>query len=118
MLRARIGDETESDRAKRSLTAQLQLLDPVWGGVYQYSTDSDWKHPHFEKLATVQGQYLRIYALASAAFGKSDDAQAVREIKRYIDAFLKSPDGAFYVSQDADLKPGEHSSDYFALDDA
>jgi uncharacterized protein YyaL (SSP411 family) len=29
-----------------------------------------------------------------------------------------SPEGAFYVSQDADLVQGEHSGEYFALDDA
>ena len=28
------------------------------------------------------------------------------------------PDGTFYVSQDADVVPGEHSDDYFALGDA
>ena len=112
------GDADEAAMARTTLDGARALFDPVWGGVYQYSTHGDWKHPHFEKLATVQGQYLRIYALASAAFGNPDDAQAVREIRRYLDSFLKSPDGAFYVSQDADLTPGEHSSDYFALDDA
>jgi uncharacterized protein YyaL (SSP411 family) len=116
--RALDGDADEAAMARKTLDAAHALFDPAWGGVYQYSTYGDWQHPHFEKLATVQAQYLRIYALASAAFGKPEDAQAVREIKRYIDAFLRSPDGAFYVSQDADLKPGEHSTDYFALDDA
>jgi uncharacterized protein YyaL (SSP411 family) len=118
IARALDGDADEAAMARKTLDAARSLFDPVWGGVYQYSTYGDWKHPHFEKLATVQGQYLRIYALASAAFGKAEDAQAVRDIKRYIDAFLTSPDGAFYVSQDADLKPGEHSNEYFALDDA
>ena len=33
-------------------------------------------------------------------------------------SFLTSPEGVFYTSQDADLVPGEHSADYFALDDA
>ena len=33
-------------------------------------------------------------------------------------AFLRSPEGAFYVSQDADLVAGEHSAEYFALSDA
>jgi len=111
------GDGEEASRARQTLDAARALFDPAWGGVYQYSTHSDWKHQHFEKLATVQGQYLRIYALASAAFGRTQDKQAVAEIRRYLDAFLKSPDGAFYVSQDADLKPGEHSDKYFALDD-
>ncbi len=118
IARALDGDANEAAMARKTLDAARGLFDPAWGGIYQYSTYGDWQHPHFEKLATVQGQYLRIYALASAAFGKPEDAQAVREIKKYVDAFLKSPDGAFYVSQDADLKPGEHSNDYFALDDA
>ena len=46
----------------------VPLIDPVWGGVYQYSTFGDWDHPHFEKLTTIQGEYLRIYSLAYAAF--------------------------------------------------
>ena len=117
IVRALDNDAAEAAMARTTLDAARALFDPVWGGVYQYSTYGDWKHPHYEKLATVQGQYLRIYALASASFGKPEDAQAGREIKRYIDAFLKSPDGAFYVSQDADLKPGEHSAEYFGLDD-
>ena len=111
------GDQEEAARARQTLDAARALFDPAWGGVYQYSTYSDWKHPHFEKLATVQGQYLRIYALAYGAFAREQDRKAVAEIRRYLDTFLKSPDGAFYVSQDADLKPGEHSDKYFALDD-
>jgi uncharacterized protein YyaL (SSP411 family) len=112
------GDQTEAAMAKTTLDAARALFDPVWGGVYQYSTHSDWRHPHFEKLATVQAQYLRIYALAAAAFGREQDRKALAEIRRYLDAFLTSPDGTFYVSQDADLKPGEHSSEYFELNDA
>jgi len=111
------GDQEEAARARQTLDAARALFDPAWGGVYQYSTNGDWKHAHFEKLATVQGQYLRIYALAYAAFARDQDLKAVREIRRYLDGFLKGPDGAFYVSQDADLKPGEHSDKYFALGD-
>ena len=112
------GDAAETAMAQKTLDAARALFDPVWGGVYQYSTYSDWQHPHYEKLATVQAQYLRIYALAWAAYARTQDKQAVAEIRRYIDAFLKTPDDAFYVSQDADLKPGEHSTEYFKLDDA
>ncbi|QBB72153.1 thioredoxin domain-containing protein [Pseudolysobacter antarcticus] len=112
------GDATETAMARQTLDAARALFDPAWGGVYQYSTDGDWQHPHFEKLATLQAQYLRVYALAWAAFGKEQDRQAVDSIRGFLDAFLRSPDGAFYVSQDADLHPGEHSDKYFALDDA
>ena len=40
-----------------------------------------------------------------------------RKFADYLRNFLTSPEGAFYTSQDADLVPGEHSADYFALDD-
>src|SRR5262249_28774652 len=46
------------------------------------------------------------------------DREAALSIRRYLDAFLESADGTFYVSQDADLNPGEHGDEYFALDDA
>lgn len=117
LVQALNGDPAETAMAKKTLDAARALFDPAWGGVYQYSTHGDWQHQHYEKLATVQGQYLRIYALACAAFNRNGDKQAVAEIRRYLDAFLKDADGAFYVSQDADLKPGEHSTGYFALND-
>jgi len=116
--KALTGDAVEKAVALNTLDAAQALFDPVWGGVYQYSTHGDWQHPHYEKLATVQAQYLRIYALAWASFARERDQRAVAEIQRYISAFLTSPDGAFYVSQDADLKPGEHSTAYFNLGNA
>ncbi|HEX6832574.1 MAG TPA: DUF255 domain-containing protein [Rudaea sp.] len=117
LVLANAGDADAAAMARKTLDAARALFDPAWGGVYQYSTYGDWKHPHYEKLATVQAQYLRIYALAFATSGLARDREAVLAIRRYLDAFLKSPDGAFYVSQDADLKPGEHATDYFDLDD-
>ena len=104
--------------AHETLDVQRQLIDPVWGGVYQYSTDGDWKHPHFEKIMQMQAENLRIYAEAYALWKNPADLKSARKIRDYLRNFLTSPAGAFYTSQDADLKPGEHSGDYFALDDA
>ena len=56
---------------------QIALLDPAWGGVYQYSTGGDFEHPHYEKLTTLQGEYLRVYALAYATTG---DERWLREL--------------------------------------
>lgn len=112
------GDASACARAKRSLDAALALIDPVWGGVYQYSTYADWDHPHFEKLATIQGEYLRIYALAHARLEDPAYAGAARAIQAYLAAFLTGPEGAFYASQDADLIQGKKVADYFALGDA
>jgi uncharacterized protein YyaL (SSP411 family) len=89
----------------------------VWGGVYQYSTDDDWKHPHFEKIMQMQAGNLRIYALAYALWHGPKDLQAAQAVESYLENFLTSAEGAFYTSQDADLVAGRHSADYFKLDD-
>ncbi len=111
--------DTQAQRvARQDLDGALNLIDPVWGGAYQYSTDADWKHPHFEKLLSIQADYLRTYALAYMLLGEPAYLKAAVDIHRYVVGFLSSPEGAFYVSQDADLVRGEHSGHYFALDDA
>jgi uncharacterized protein len=116
--RAKAGDATESNMARQTLTAQLNLLDPVWGGVYQYSTNGDWKHPHFEKIMQMQGENLKVYSQGYALLKDPKHLQAAKSIYGYLKTFLTSPDGAFYTSQDADVERGKHSDWYYKLNDA
>ena len=111
------GDARSAQMARMTLDGQLNLVDPVWGGVYQYSTDNDWVHPHFEKIMEHQANNLRIFTLAALYFKDARYAQAADRIAGYLLGFLRSPEGGFYTSQDADLVKGEHSAEYFALDD-
>ena len=115
---AQAGDKTAERMARETLRQQLHLLDPAWGGVYQYSTGGDWNKPHFEKIIQMQAENLRIYALAYAQWKDPEYLHAATEIHRFVKTFLTSPQGAFYTSQDADVIEGKHSADYFALDDA
>ncbi|MBC8006425.1 MAG: thioredoxin domain-containing protein [Prolixibacteraceae bacterium] len=112
------GDQQARKMAVQTLVGSLNLIDPVWGGVYQYSTDGDWKRPHYEKIMFVQADHMRLYSLAALALGDRRYLDAAKKIYDYTIAFLLSPEGAFYVSQDADLVKGRHSEDYFALSDA
>lgn len=118
MLTRRDNDARAKQMAQQTLAGQLHLLDPAWGGVYQYSTDGDWSHPHFEKIMQMQAENLRIYSLAYARWHDPAYLHAAQEIRRYLKTFLTSPEGAFYTSQDADLIEGKHSAGYFALTDA
>ena len=117
LVRAASGDSAAEGRARQTLEAEEALLDPVWGGVYQYSTGGDWKEPHFEKIASTEAGNLRVYALAYAQWRDPRHLRVAEPIRRYLETSLTSPEGAFYTSQDADLVPGEHAADYFALDD-
>jgi uncharacterized protein YyaL (SSP411 family) len=117
MKKALAGDATSEKRAKQTLLAQRKLIDPIWGGVYQYSTDNDWDHPHFEKIMQMQAENLRTYSQAYMQWHDPIFLKTALDIERYLRNFLLSPEGAFYTSQDADLIQGKHSADYFKLDD-
>jgi uncharacterized protein YyaL (SSP411 family) len=117
MTRAETGDEVAAKRARQTFDAALALIDPVWGGVFQYSEGGSWNKPHFEKIMSFQAQYLRQYSQAYALWRDEKYLAAARSIERYLADFLISPDGAFYVSQDADLDHDTDGHKYYALGD-
>jgi len=87
--------------------------------MYQYSVGGHWSEPHFEKLISIQASALRDYSLAYAQTQNPEDLHAAQSIFRYTTGFLRSPaEGAFYVSQDADLHDGEENESYFKLNDS
>ena len=118
MVLSREADAVATKRVRDTLRLEQKIQDPVWGGAYQYSAGGDWDEPHFEKLISIQAQVMGVYALAYAQFRDDSYLRIARRIDEYVQTFLTSPDGAFYVSQDADLVEGEHGGDYFKLDDA
>ena len=112
------GDAVSAKRAADTLHAATALLDPVWGGMYQYSVGGHWSEPHFEKLISIQAVALRQYSLAYAQTQNQEDLAAAQSVQRYVSAFLTDgPTGVFYVSQDADLRDGEENEAYFKLND-
>jgi uncharacterized protein YyaL (SSP411 family) len=118
MQQANAGDRRAEAMAKQTLTAGLKLVDPAWGGVYQYSTDGVWDHPHFEKIMSYQADDLRTFARAYAIWHDPAYLAAAQSIHHFLTTFLTSPEGAFCTSQDADQIPGVHGGEYFSLDDA
>lgn len=124
LRRAAHGDEEALKRARFTLQEQRALYDPVWGGVYQYSTRGDWKHPHFEKLLPFQTSNLEALSRAFAQTGERSYLDDALRIDQYLQSFLQDEHGAFLVSQDADLGGFEgrgrfvDGHDYFRLDNA
>jgi len=105
-------------RARQTLDNNLLLLDPVWGGVYQYSDELNWRSPHFEKLMSFQANDLRLYAEAYARWQDPRYLAAANSLYTYIDKFLTAPDGGFYVSQDADVSRAITGHEFYGHDDA
>jgi len=117
MTRARQKDKQNERMAKATIAGEQKLIDPIWGGVYQYSTDGGWGRPHFEKIMQMQSENMRIFSLAYDTWHDNAYLKGATDIERFLKQFLLSPDGAFYTSMDADLVPGEHSGEYFKLGD-
>ncbi len=122
-VRASTTDPDALGRASFSIERQRALIDPVWGGIYQYSVGGTWAKPHFEKLMTMQAANLDAYASAYEKTKRPDVLTDAHDIVRYVDRFLTSPDGTFYTNQDADV--GAHDEHarfvtghaYYAMDE-
>ncbi len=128
LLRAHLNDGTDDGqrwraRALASLAAETELIDPVWGGIYQYSVNNVWTRPHFEKLGGLQASSLESYARAYTITGDARWLAAAHSMRGYILGHLYEPDEhRFFTSQDADLTRPDHTSvpgtEYYAKPDA
>jgi len=83
-----------------------------------------WDRPHFEKIVPVQAGALRAFSEAYRATGEPRWLARAEQIHRYVREFLRADDGAFYVSQNADLGghgeagPSMPGGEFFLLSDA
>ena len=109
------GDAAAEQRARQTLDAAGQLIDPEFGGVYQYSTRFNWKNPHYEKIMKTQSRYLIVYSKACRQLNTPQYCDAARQVANYLLSFLSDKEGSFYTSQDADLVQGIKGHEYFSL---
>lgn len=97
------GSQSALQRAVFSLEKQRSLIDPVWGGIYQYSAGGSWADPHYEKLMSYQAENIEAYARAYALTKNPAFLEDARKLEKYLSTFLMNSDGAFLGSQDADV---------------
>jgi uncharacterized protein YyaL (SSP411 family) len=82
------------------------IHDQLGGGFHRYATDAQWLVPHFEQMLYDNAQLARAYLHAASAYEGDDRGVRYREVARgtldYLLRELRTDDGAFAASQDAD----------------
>ncbi len=105
----RTGDATLIDMSVLSLRQMAAggMYDHVGGGFHRYSTDGQWKVPHFEKMLYNQAQLTRAYVQAYEQTGEEAFADVARGVLGYVEELMTGPDGQFYSALDAETDATE-----------
>src|SRR3989338_339215 len=100
----RSGESKSLEMVEGTLTSMVKggIYDHIGGGFHRYSTDGQWRIPHFEKMLYDQAILSRAYLEAYQATGKKEYANTAREIFEYVLRDMVDSQGGFYSAEDAD----------------
>jgi len=122
MFRTVARDDDWRARIVKTLQGEAHLIDPVWGGMYQYSLRHDWHHPHYEKITKVQAGAIGNFAMATRMTGDAQWLEGAHAVLGYMRTMMRDERGGFFTSQDADVRDGHRIASvgkaYYAKDDA
>ncbi|HEV2005103.1 MAG TPA: thioredoxin domain-containing protein [Candidatus Limnocylindrales bacterium] len=104
LRRAAAGESRALPVARRALDRMADggIRDQLGGGFHRYATDARWLVPHFEQMLYDNAQLARVYLHAWALTGESRYQAVAMGTLDYLLRELRTDDGAFAASQDAD----------------
>jgi hypothetical protein len=120
LRRARDASDDEALRvAVRGLHVMADggIHDQIGGGFHRYATDTVWLVPHFEKMLYDNAQLARVYLHAYQLTGEPRFREVAETTLDYLVREMRTPDGLFAASQDADTDGIEGRTYVWTLDE-
>jgi len=84
------------------------MYDHIGEGFHRYSTDGQWRVPHFEKMLYDQAQLVNTYLEAFKITGDQQYAKVARKVLDFVDRTFYNPEGGFYSALNAESHPPEN----------
>ncbi|MDG1572680.1 thioredoxin domain-containing protein [Robiginitalea sp. M366] len=111
---AYLARDTAADAHVQKTLTRMALggvYDQVGGGFYRYSTDAQWRIPHFEKMLYDNAQLLELYARAYKRYKDPAYRETAEGIFTFLQREMKALEGGYFGAMDADSE-GEEGKYY------
>ena len=119
----RYGESRGREQATNTALATLRSMaragihDQLGGGFHRYSTDDEWRLPHFEKMLYDQAWALVAYTEGWDVARDELLRETALGIASYLVRDLRDPQGGFYSGEDADSQGEEGLFYLWTLDE-